>query len=126
MACLQHYRPPLTIAWLGSGNPFLSSASYKNYTDDNECESDEYPDKAAQTEVILDILSHGCSQELTADKSRLDEVNDEAVRLIAEGHTGEQIISEQQDSLNARWNTYAMTLYCEMLEPVYDSVGPRV
>ncbi|CAI8040975.1 Spectrin alpha chain, non-erythrocytic 1 [Geodia barretti] len=41
--------------------------------------------------------------ELTADKSRLDEVNDEAVRLIAEGHTGEQIISEQQDSLNARW-----------------------
>ena len=71
----------------------------------NECESDEYPDKAAQREIftrILDILSHGCSQELTADKSRLDEVNDEAVRLIAEGHTGEQIISEQQDSLNAR------------------------
>ena len=44
-----------------------------------------------------------CSlQELAADKSRLDEVNSEAVRLIAEGHSGEQIIHDHRSSLNAR------------------------
>ena len=85
-------RPHPTLAGLGILPPFIYNMQY-------------YPNRSAQRKVftrILDILSHGCSQELTADKSRLDEVNDEAVRLIAEGHSGEQIISEQQASLNAR------------------------
>ena len=41
-------------------------------------------------------------QELTADKSRLDEVNGVALQLIGEGHSGEHIIREHQASLNTR------------------------
>jgi spectrin beta len=41
--------------------------------------------------------------ELTVDKSRLDELNSQAARLIGEGHSGEHIIREHQASLNIRW-----------------------
>ena len=51
------------------------------------------------------MSSHFTLQELTADKSRLDEVNSVAVQLIGEGHSGEHIIQEHQASLNTR-STY--------------------
>ena len=43
------------------------------------------------------------AQELTADKSRLDEVNTVALKLIGEGHSGEHIIREHQASLNTKY-----------------------
>ena len=48
-------------------------------------------------------------KELTADKSRLDEVNADAARLITEGHSGEHIIREHQTSLDERFATYMST-----------------
>ena len=52
--------------------------------------------------LVLSPATHSHTQELTADKSRLDEVNCEAARLRTEGHSGEHIIQEHQASLNTR------------------------
>ena len=47
--------------------------------------------------------THTHTQELTVDKSRLDEVVDVARSLIRDKHTGSHIIRDHQESLNKKW-----------------------
>ena len=41
-------------------------------------------------------------QELAVDKSRLDEVNTLALKLVGENHTGSHVIQEHQATLNMK------------------------
>jgi hypothetical protein len=72
--------------------------------------------------VLLSRKFEEFRTELTADKSRLDEVNAEAAHLIVEGHSGEQIVREHRASLNARSVTVTLKVTSFIIYKVFNYV----